>query len=68
VTLVHAVLIAAAATASYTIVTDGLRDMAVVLFIGTLILIGLQRKEDITTTSITTVVVLVVAGLATHDR
>jgi uncharacterized membrane protein YccC len=130
ITLAHAVLIAASATASYTIVTEGLsaittlddgtdrlggmwaavatlfcfRDsyadsakyalsrmsatltsfvlctiylllfpfsiygIAVVLFLGAVTLIGLQRREDITTTSITTVVVLVVAGLATHDR
>jgi uncharacterized membrane protein YgaE (UPF0421/DUF939 family) len=42
--------------------------MAAVVFIGALTLTGLHRQDDIMTASITTVVVLVVAGLATHDR
>jgi uncharacterized membrane protein YgaE (UPF0421/DUF939 family) len=42
--------------------------IGLVVFIGAITLTGLRRQDDITTASITTVVVLVVAGLATHDR
>jgi uncharacterized membrane protein YccC len=42
--------------------------MGLVVFIGAVTLTGLRRQDDVITTSITTVVVLVVAGLATHDR
>jgi uncharacterized membrane protein YgaE (UPF0421/DUF939 family) len=42
--------------------------IGVVVFIGAVALSGLHRQDDIMTASITTVVVLVVAGLATHDR
>ena len=42
--------------------------MAAVMFVGALTLTALHRPDDVMTASITTVVVLVVAGLATHDR
>ncbi len=42
--------------------------MALVVVVGALILTAVGRSEDIITTSITTVVVLVVASLASHDR
>lgn len=42
--------------------------MGLIVFIGAVTLTGLRRPDDITTTSITSAVVLVVAGLATHDR
>jgi uncharacterized membrane protein YgaE (UPF0421/DUF939 family) len=42
--------------------------IGVVVFVGAVTLTALRRPDDIITTSITTLVVLVVAGLATHDR